>query len=111
MLECPAVGLVRACICNVSREGLFVRTTPIALDVSSPVTVLVPESGAARGVHAVPAIVVWANGDGAGLMAATDAVMDRDLSDQFCANAAASRYGAVAVNVELAPYRYTAGAR
>jgi len=105
------VGLVRACICNVSREGLFIRTTPIALDASSPVTVLVPESGTARGVHAVPAIVVWTNEDGAGLMAATDAVMDRYLSDRFCANAVASRYGAVAVDSALVPNYYTAGGR
>jgi hypothetical protein len=69
MLSYPPLGLLRSKVRDISLDGMFVETGPIALHANTPVEVTVrPQKGNTREAYRLRALVVRVARDGAGLM-------------------------------------------
>lgn len=69
ILSYPPLGIVLGRIHDVSPEGLSVDTTPITLNLNTPVNVTIKlQSRGRERLCRFPALVVWTNNGRAGLM-------------------------------------------
>ncbi len=68
-LSYPPLGLLRSKVRDISLDGMFIETGPIALHANTPVEVMVRlQKGNTRDAYRLRALVVRVARDGAGLM-------------------------------------------
>lgn len=69
ILSYPPLGLLRSKVRDISLDGMFVETGPIALHANTPVEVTVrPRKGNTREAYRLRVLVARVARDGAGLM-------------------------------------------
>jgi hypothetical protein len=70
IVECPRIGMVRACMRDISLGGMFIETGPISLPLNAPIAVSFNSStfDDQRDDHRLQAMVVRQAPNGVGLM-------------------------------------------